>query len=202
MKPAVFLDRDGTLIELVHHLTDPKKIKLVPRAAQALRALSEVGYACVLVTNQSVIARGLLTIHGLEQIHEELARQLGQEGAALDGIYYCPELPQGRDQTVIEHPDRKPGPGMLLRAARELALDTGNSWMVGDSVSDVLAGRNAGCRASVLVRTGYGTESLRHREYFDYHVPDLWTAAQLIVELGTSGPGDNQDQQVGRRRQT
>jgi D-glycero-D-manno-heptose 1,7-bisphosphate phosphatase len=202
MKPAVFLDRDGTLIELVHHLTDPKKVKLMPRAAQALRALSQVGYACVLVTNQSVIARGLLTIPELEQVHVELARQLDREGAALDGIYFCPELPQGRDQTVIEHPERKPGPGMLLRAARELALDIGSSWMVGDSISDVLAGRNAGCRATMLVHTGYGSESLRHPEHFDYHAPDLWAAAQLIRELSTSGPGDNQDQQIARRRKT
>jgi D-glycero-D-manno-heptose 1,7-bisphosphate phosphatase len=155
-----------------------------------------------LVTNQSVIARGLLTIPELEQVHVELARQLDREGAALDGIYFCPELPQGRDQTVIEHPERKPGPGMLLRAARELALDIGSSWMVGDSISDVLAGRNAGCRATMLVHTGYGSESLRHPEHFDYHAPDLWAAAQLIRELSTSGPGDNQDQQIARRRKT
>lgn len=201
MKPAVFLDRDGTVIELVHHLTEPERVKLIPGVAMALRALNRAGFACVLVTNQSVIARGMLTIAGLEQIHEELSRQLDREGAALDGIYYCPERPQGTDQTVIEHPDRKPGPGMLLRAARELALDVGSSWMVGDSISDVLAGRNAGCCASVLVHTGYGTESLKHREHFDYQAQDLRAAAQLILELSSGRPGDNQDKRVGRKRE-
>lgn len=202
MKPAVFLDRDGTLIELVHHLTDPEKVELVPGAAEAVRELNAGGFACVVVTNQSVIARGLLTIAGLERIHEELTRQLDAEGVRLDGIYFCPERPLGSDQTVIEHPDRKPGPGMLLRAARDLALDIGSSWMVGDSISDVLAGRNAGCRASVLVHTGYGSATLEHPEHFDYDAPDLRAAARLILELSGASPNDHQDQPVARKRET
>ena len=89
-------------------------------------------------------------------------RQLAAEGATLDAIYYCPEAPAGDDRTVIEHGDRKPGPGMLLRAAEDLGLDLGASWMVGDMISDVLAGINAGCRGSILVRTGKGlTEAER-----------------------------------------
>ena len=89
----------------------------------------------------------------LEEIHAELERQLAASGATLDGIYYCPDAPAGDDRTVVECPDRKPGPGMLLRAADELGLDLDASWMVGDLISDVLAGLNAGCR-SILVQSG------------------------------------------------
>ena len=102
----------------------------------------------MLVTNQSAIGRGMLTEDRLDLIHDEMNRQLAAAGAALDAIYYCPEAPAGDDRTVVEHPDRKPGPGMLLRAAAELGLDLGASWMVGDMISDVLAGLNAGCRGA------------------------------------------------------
>ena len=107
----------------------------------------------MLVTNQSAIGRGMLTEERLEEIHDEMNRQLAAAGAALDAIYYCPAAPAGDDRTVVECPDRKPGPGMLLRAAGELGLDLAASWMVGDMISDVLAGLNAGCR-SILVQTG------------------------------------------------
>jgi D-glycero-D-manno-heptose 1,7-bisphosphate phosphatase len=83
-------------------------------------------------------------------------RQLAAEGVSVDAIYYCPEAPAHEDRTVVEHDDRKPGPGMLIRAARELDLDLGRSWMVGDMISDILAGINARCRGSILVRTGKG----------------------------------------------
>jgi len=151
LRPAVFLDRDGTIIEHVHHLTDPADVRLVPGAAEAIVALRLAGYACVVVTNQSVIGRGMLTEEGLRRVHDEMCRQLAERGAVLDGIYHCPIVPRTDDPTVVEHPDRKPGPGMLLRAARELGIDLSRSWMVGDSVSDILAGRNAGCRGTVLI---------------------------------------------------
>jgi D-glycero-D-manno-heptose 1,7-bisphosphate phosphatase len=150
----VFLDRDGTIIEDVHYLNRPEQIRLLPGSASALCRLREAGYACVMVTNQSAIGRGLLTEEGLWDIHDELNRQLAANGAALDASYHCSILPSSKDKTVIEHPDRKPGPGMLLRAARELTLDLPRSWMVGDMTSDALAGQNAGCRGSILVRTG------------------------------------------------
>ena len=152
-RPAAFLDRDGTVIEHVHYLSDPALVRLLPGAAGALRRLRHAGFARVLVTNQSAIGRGMLTVDRLEEIHAELERQLAASGATLDGIYYCPDAPAGDDRTVVESPDRKPGPGMLLRAADDLGLDLGASWMVGDLISDVLAGLNAGCR-SILVRSG------------------------------------------------
>jgi D-glycero-D-manno-heptose 1,7-bisphosphate phosphatase len=110
----------------------------------------------VLVTNQSAIGRGMLTVERLEEIHAELHRQLADHGATLDAVYYCPVAPDGEDRTVVECPDRKPGPGMLLRAAAEQELDLAASWMVGDLISDVLAGLNAGCR-SILVHSGQTT---------------------------------------------
>jgi mannose-1-phosphate guanylyltransferase len=154
-RPAVFFDRDGTLIDHVHYLSDPALVRLVPGAAGALRRLRRAGFARVLVTNQSAIGRGMLTAERLEEIHGELERQLAASGATLDAIYYCPEAPAGDDRTVVECHDRKPGPGMLIRAAADLGLDLAGSWMIGDLISDVLAGLNAGCR-SILLRSGQG----------------------------------------------
>ena len=154
-RPAVFLDRDGTLIEEKVYLSRPELVRLLPGVAQALRDLAAAGFACVVITNQSGLGRGLFTVADLGAVHEELTRQLTQAGAALDGFYFCPHVPATSDQTVIEHFDRKPGPGLLLRAAVELGLDLTTSWMVGDAVSDALAGRHAGCRGSILVRTGH-----------------------------------------------
>lgn len=181
-RPAVFLDRDGTLIEEVHYLDDPAGVRLLPGAAEAIRGLRASGFACVLVTNQSAIARGIITVERLVEIHGELNRQLAAAGAALDAIYYCPEAPTGEDRTVVEHPDRKPGPGLLLRAALDLGLDIHHSYMIGDMISDVLAGINAGCRRSFLVRTGKETSGVEagHGAIFEV-VDDLAAAAALIL---------------------
>jgi D,D-heptose 1,7-bisphosphate phosphatase len=179
-RPAVFLDRDGTLIEHVHYLADPAHVRLLPGAAEAVRRLREAGFACVLVTNQSAIARGLLTEDGLREIHREQARQLAEAGTELDAIYYCPEAPASDDRTAVEHPDRKPGPGMLLRAAEEMGLDLARSWMVGDLISDALAGRNAGCKGSLLVRTGKSNGLANAGDDFEI-CDDLPEAARRIL---------------------
>lgn len=153
-RPAVFLDRDGTIIEQVHYLSDPDKVRLLPDAGPSLRRLRDAGYALVAITNQSAIGRGWITVEQYDRVNDEMIRQLDAEGVTLDGIYYCPEAPSGEDRTAVTHGDRKPGPGMLIRAARDLGLDLSRSWMVGDMISDVLAGINAGCRGSFLVETG------------------------------------------------
>ena len=187
MKPAVFLDRDGTIIEHVHYLDDPKHVRLLPGAAAAIRALRAAGFVCVMVTNQSAIGRGRLTARRLEQVHDEVFVQLRRQRAELDGVYFCPVVPTTDDRTVVEHPDRKPGPGMLLRAARELNLDVSRSWMVGDALSDVCAGRNAGCLGTILVRTGVGAAAAVAVDgAADHVVDDLSEAAGLIVSL--TGP--------------
>ena len=180
MRPAVFLDRDGTLIELVHHLADPAAVRLVPGAGAAVRRLAEAGFVTVVVTNQSVIGRGLLTEAGLADIHTAMHALLAAEGAAVDHLYFCPTAPVTKDPTVIEDPMRKPGPGMLLQAARDHGLDLAASWMVGDTVSDILAGRHAGCR-TVLVRTGYGTRDDGARDIADAVAPDVGAAADIIL---------------------
>jgi D-glycero-D-manno-heptose 1,7-bisphosphate phosphatase len=187
LKRAIFLDRDGTLIELVHHLADPAKVRLLPRAAAAVRELRSAGFACVLVTNQSAIGRGLLSVEGLAEVHAEVLRQLAQEGTTVDGHYFCPLEPRQKDPRVIEHPDRKPGPGMLLRAARELELDVSHSFMIGDTLSDLLAGRNAGCEGTILVRTGYGRDLSNHEGAADHEAEDLWAASRLILTLKDDG---------------
>lgn len=187
MRRAVFLDRDGTLIELVHHLADPAKVRLLPRAGQAVKSLRHAGFACVLVTNQSAIGRGLLTVEGLQEVHAEVLRQLAEEGTTVDGHYFCPLEPKVKNPRIVEHPDRKPGPGMLLRAAKHLELDVARSFMVGDTLSDLLAGRNAGCEGTILVRTGYGRDLPDHEGAADRDAEDLWAASRLILTWGDRG---------------
>lgn len=180
MKPAVFLDRDGTLIELVHHLSDPADVVLIPGAGGAVKRLRAAGWPVVIVTNQSVIGRGKLTEEGLGEVHAEMARQLAAEGTELDAIYFCPLKPTQKNPRVIEDPMRKPGPGMLLAAACDHKLDLAHSWMVGDTISDMLAGKNAGCR-SLLVRTGYGRDVTSD---FDAEAATMVEAATLILNEG------------------
>ncbi len=155
-RPAVFLDRDGTVIREVDYLRSPKQMRLLPRAAEAIRALNESGFEVVMVTNQSSIGRGLLSEDSLMEIHRVLGERLAKRGARVDGIYFCPHhenaaVPEYRRRCQC----RKPEPGMFLRAAAELGLDLGRSYAIGDSERDIEAGRRAGC-ATVLVRTGYG----------------------------------------------
>lgn len=153
-RPAVFLDRDGTLTRYVGFVLEPQQIQLETGAVESIARLRSAGFVIVLVTNQSAIGRGMLTEAGLADIHRELLWQLDACGERIDAIYYCPDFPSERDETVIESADRKPGPGMLLQAARELNLDLQQSWMIGDRMSDVHAGINAGCCGSLRVRTG------------------------------------------------
>jgi D,D-heptose 1,7-bisphosphate phosphatase len=189
-RPAVFLDRDGTIIEQVHYLSDPAQVRLLPATAEALRRLHSAGFACVVVTNQSAIGRGMITEEQLDRIHDEMNRQLAAEGTAVDAIYFCPEAPAGDDRSVVEHGDRKPGPGMLIRAAGELDLDLGASWMVGDMISDILAGINARCRGSILVRTGKGLSAAELTMDVVHQVAaDLLAATDLIL----TGPKPTDD---------
>lgn len=180
MTPAVFIDRDGTLIELVHHLTDPGDVKLIEGAGEAVKRLRDAGWPVIVITNQSVIGRGKLTEAGLAEVHAVMDAQLAALGTEIDGLYFCPLAPTQKDQRIIEDPMRKPGPGMILQAAKEHALSLGQSWMIGDSLSDVLAGRNAGC-SSIVVRTGYGD---RVESDFDAEAPTLAEAADIILSEG------------------
>ncbi len=156
LKPAVFLDRDGVVIEDTHYVHSIDRVRLIPGSAEAIAALNQAGWSVVIVTNQAGIARGLFSIETIQQIHKHLAELLHGYGAHIDGMYYCPHHPAGELAEYRRDCDcRKPKPGMLVQAAKELSLDLTRSWMIGDRVSDLQAGASVGCR-TVLVRTGYG----------------------------------------------
>lgn len=158
-KPAVFLDRDGTLNEEVDYLSDPERLVLIPGAATAVARLNAKGIPVVVVTNQSGIGRGKYGWQDFAAVMGRMRSLLALESAWLDAVYVSPyhALGQGK-YAVADHPDRKPNPGMLLKAAEEHGLDLSASWMVGDKAIDLDAGRRAGCRVA-LVRTGYGTRT-------------------------------------------
>ncbi len=161
MRKAVFLDKDGTLVEDVPYNADPDRLTLAPGVLPGLRALAAAGYALVVVSNQSGLARGLFDESALGRVERRLRSMLQAGGIDLDGCYYCPHLP---DAPMPEYRRactcRKPQPGLLERAAAELGLSLAGSWMVGDILNDVEAGHRAGCRA-VLVDNGGETEWLR-----------------------------------------
>lgn len=154
-RPAVFLDRDGTLTVYRGYITIPQQLELIAGAAESVRHCSAAGYLCVLITNQSAIGRGMISENDLAAIHDRLIAMLAPKGASLDAIYFCPEAPDTSDELAAASIDRKPGPGMLQRVAADLNLDLSESWMIGDRFSDVLAGQRAGCKGSIRVRSGY-----------------------------------------------
>jgi D-glycero-D-manno-heptose 1,7-bisphosphate phosphatase len=169
---AVFLDRDGTICRDVPYCRDPDQIELMPGAAQAVRALNLMGFTVVLATNQSGIARGYFTSADLAKIHEKLQSELAGGSAHLDGIFYCPHHPGDNC------PCRKPQPGLLIDAAIQLDIDLKASYMIGDSLVDVQAGKNAGCR-SVLVHTvGLQVDGMLS----DYSTVDLNDAVRWVEQ--------------------
>lgn len=186
MHRAVFLDRDGTLNHDPGYISKPESFVLLPGAIEALRLLNRAGYLVVVVTNQSGIARGYFTEEGLLAIHQKLRREVGAGGAQVDAIYHCPHHPTAGDGPLTRACFcRKPAPGMIYRAALDLEIDVGRSFMVGDGTGDVEAGRRAGCR-TVLVLTGRGCETSRAIARDGGVSPDrtveaLLDAAQLIA---------------------
>jgi D-glycero-D-manno-heptose 1,7-bisphosphate phosphatase len=196
-RPAVFLDRDGVLLEDAGILTDPAGIRILPGVPEALARLSRAGLALVVVTNQAAVARGLLTEEALGEIHARMAALLSSRGAPpLDGVYACPHHPEATLPAYrADCACRKPRPGLLIRAAADLGLDLGRSFLVGDRPSDIAAGRAAGCR-TVLVETGrHGDPPIRSSEPFDpgvaadHRCPDLAAAADWIVARVEEGEG-------------
>jgi D-glycero-D-manno-heptose 1,7-bisphosphate phosphatase len=151
---AVFLDRDGTIIEDVGFLRDLSQIDVLPWSAGAIRALNDAGFVVVVITNQSGVGRGYFDEAHVSATHASLDAALQAHGARVDGYYYCPHYPQGSDPRYgIECDCRKPAPGLLRRAAADLNIDLDRSWMVGDWWRDVQAGAAAGTR-TILIRTG------------------------------------------------
>lgn len=179
MRRAVFLDKDGTLIDDVPYNVDPDRIVLATGAHAGAAALHEAGYALVVVTNQSGVARGLFEEGALGAVEARLRDLLG---VPLAGFYHCPHHPEGNVVALaVECACRKPAAGMLLCAARELGLDLAASWMVGDILNDVEAGNRAGCR-SVLIDNGNETEWIDSRwRRPDHVVGTMAQAAQAIL---------------------
>lgn len=190
MDAAVFLDRDGTLIHDKHYLGDPEEVEFFPGVKQGLKHLHQAGYELVVVTNQSGVARGLIDETDVERVHRRLRGELADAGVPLAGIYYCPYLEQASVEEYRRSSRlRKPAPGMLETAARQLELDCKRSYMVGDKASDVEAGHRAGC-TSVLVRTGKGEEAVdafKQRRGPEAVVDDFADAAAWILDRETTG---------------
>jgi D-glycero-D-manno-heptose 1,7-bisphosphate phosphatase len=178
-RPAVFIDRDGTLTEEVGYVNHPSRLRLLPRAAEAIRRLNAAGVPAVVVTNQAGIARGYFTESVLHAVNDALRVQLAGAGARLDGLYACLHHPsEGQAPYRAQCECRKPRPGLLLRAAADLGLDLGRSTMIGDKASDLVPARTVGAGA-VLVLTGYGRGEWEYRrEHFEVQ-PDH-VAADLL----------------------
>ncbi len=194
---AVFLDRDGTINEEVNFVRRPEQLVLIPGAAEAVRTLNERGFLICVISNQSGVARGYLTEADLVPIHARLQEELGRAGAHLDRITYCPHHPtEGLPPYNIACRCRKPSPGMVEEAARELDIDLARSFLVGDRLADVQAARNAGV-TSILVLTGYGRQALAELDSEDAAQPDCiaedLTAAAEFITHKTSGSSRTND---------
>jgi len=180
MRKAVFLDRDGVISEEVDHLNNVAGLRLLPGAARAIKALNEKEYHVIVVTNQAAIAKGMVTPEVVNDIHEEMKKQLSKEGAMIDGIYYCPHYPDGTVKEYAVVCDcRKPGIGMIEQAMKDFTIDPGRSFLVGDKTSDILAGRRAGLK-TILVKTGYAGKDGRYKVAPDFIADDLLSAITYI----------------------
>lgn len=181
-RAAVFLDKDGTLIDDVPYNVDPARVTLARGAGDALRALKLHGYLLIVVSNQAGVAMGRFPLQALSGVERRIQELLAPSGVAIDAFYYCPHLPQAANvRYAIRCLCRKPQPGLLRRAARDWQIDLSRSWLVGDILDDVEAGNRAGCR-TVLVDSGNETEWLLTPYRQPHHLAlTLRQAARLIL---------------------
>lgn len=185
-RACIFLDRDGTINEEVHHLHHPRQLSLLPGAGNAIRRINRSGILAVGITNQPVVARGEATVDELDKIHFKLDHLLGLDKAYLDRLYYCPHHPDagypGEVQELkIKCSCRKPGTALIDLAVQDLKIDRNASWFIGDSTSDIEAGQRAGLR-TILVRTGHAGFDGRYQSAPDYIAPNLSSAIDWIIE--------------------
>jgi len=192
MNRAVFLDRDGTINEEVGYLTDLSMLRLIPGASAAIKKLNESGFKVVVVTNQSGVARGYFTESFVQKTHERFLQMLRDAGARVDSIYYCPHHPTaGNPPYSVACECRKPGTGLIDRAARDLDIDVQSSYVVGDKWSDVELGQRTGAH-TILVSTGFATDDaenvrLPHVAEPDFVAHDIREAADWIIQQTISG---------------
>lgn len=186
LRRAVFLDRDGTINREINHLSTPAQLELLDGAGEAVRRLNRSGTLAVCVTNQPVLARGDVTEDGMRAIHARLDHLLGEKHAFLDGLYLCPHHPDrgfAGEVTALKIvcDCRKPATGLIDRAVRDMRISRRESWMIGDTTSDIRAGRDAGLR-TVLVRTGHAGRDRKYGDAADYVMPDLATAVDWVLD--------------------
>jgi D-glycero-D-manno-heptose 1,7-bisphosphate phosphatase len=192
MKPAVFIDRDGTILDELGYVVPGAEVKIYPFSAAAISKLTEAGFPVVVITNQGGIALGMYDHAFVDETHAALAEKLAKDGADITAWYYCPHHPEGKITKYAGPCEcRKPGTAMLEAAARDLDLDLQRSWVVGDQWRDIELARRAGARG-ILVRTGYGA-GLEADWPKDVARPpmvcdDLRAAADYIVSSTASGP--------------
>ena len=186
MEKVVFLDRDGTINEEVNYLHRPEDLKILPGVPQAIKLLRDAGFRIVVVTNQAGVARGYYQPQDVEHLHEYLNRQLEKEGTWIDHFYYCPHHPvHGIGEYKKECHCRKPEPGLLEMAEAEYQIDKAHSYMIGDKLLDVEAGKRYGV-SGILVGTGYG----KQEDVTDgVYQATLMDAARYIVERENTNAG-------------
>ena len=188
-RPAVFLDRDGTIIRQVELLRKPEQVKLLPGAATAIRLLNQAEYFVAVVTNQPVVARGLSSPEEVCAVHDLISTRLKRQQAHIDAFYFCPHHPNATIEayrTTCEC--RKPRPGMIMTAVADHVLDISGSVMVGDTTQDILAGIQAGL-TTILVQTGHaGRDEWQYECKPDFTAPDLLGAVHLWLRNGNGKP--------------
>ncbi|MBN1507472.1 MAG: HAD family hydrolase [Sedimentisphaerales bacterium] len=183
---AVFFDRDGTLIRDPGCISHPDQVELLDGAADAIKEVQSLGYRTIVVSNQPAVAKGILTEETVEQIHRRLREEVCRNGASLDAIYYCPYHPDGAVLKYRKDSDwRKPRPGMLLAAATDLDLDLAKSWMVGDNLRDVEAGRSAGCK-TILISSAHTSWETTDRNTPDHVAVNMREAVNIIKKYHRS----------------
>jgi len=194
-RQAIFMDRDGTLLEEVGYLNHIDRVRYLPRSAEAVRRINETGFLAVVITNQSGVARRIFDHALVDRVHAGIGSWLAEAGARLDAIYVCPHHPEGLDPEYRRVCDcHKPKPGMLLRAAREHGIDLERSYLVGDTTTDLDAARNAGVKG-ILVLTGYGRGEVEHRLASREATPvfiaeDLLDAVEWILRRERAAAGE------------
>ena len=184
LKPAVFLDRDGTISEEVGYINHLSRLRLFPWTAEAIRKLNQAGFPVVVVTNQSGVGQGYFPETLVHEVHARILAELNPQGASIDAFYYCPHHPNARVAAYrLECRCRKPDTGMLEQAAQDLHLDLKRSFIIGDSTRDVECGIRAGAR-TVMVMTGYGRGNLEYQRQTLTRLPD-WTVEDLREAVET-----------------
>ncbi len=185
MNQAVFLDKDGTIVQDVPYNVDPARIRLLPGCVEALQRLQRAGYDLIVISNQAGLAKGLFSRKDLETAERYLTALLASSSIAISAFYYCPHLPGAARAEYARACDcRKPKPGLVLQAARDHNIDLLHSWFIGDILNDVEAGRRAGCR-TILINNGNETEWKLSSIRAPHHiVRDLQEAADIICRQG------------------